>query len=644
MDYKKIYKKIEKRYIVVAIILILLFTSRQVAIQFLINNEKDISTVVNISGRQRMLSQKITKDVLIISEDERDQRLDYYIEDLESSLSLFEKSHYALIYGDEDQGLRDRNSKIVKKLFEEINPYFKSILASGNNILKIVEQENYSQNSIIEEVEKVKENETIFLEKMDKIVFQYDDEAGETILFIETIEIVLFSMMFISILILTMFVIKPATKTLRYAFIDINESNENIKKLFYSMGGLLFLVNKNGDIITMNLDAKNLADVDDYKSKSLNIKTAIGWKNFKILNAIDKASRGEELGSIEVQIEGPDSKELTMILSAASGKYNGEDAVLISANDITIQKEAEEIFKNMAIKDELTGLYNRHFLESIIEGEIDRAKRYEYPVSAAILDIDNFKKINDTWGHPVGDIILKEIADILMKNSRASDYVMRIGGEEFIVLMPHTNLQGAYNLAEKIRDLIENRVHPIVGKYTASFGVAEASPDEKYIELYKRIDMALYRAKESGRNRVVKSILDKSRSLKWKDSWNSGEKIIDSQHKELITILNDIINSSFKTEDKTSMINSFYHIIGKIEKHFAYEEKILEDVEYINQLEHKHIHKALLKKAYKLKEQAINEEIAYEDVLEFILHDLILGHLLKEDIKFFSVLSEAKKI
>lgn len=630
MDYKKTYKKIEKRYILVAIILLLLFTSRQIAIQFLINHDKGMSTIINISGRQRMLSQKITKEILLISEGGSKQRLDPYIEDLEVSLNLFENSHYDLVYGNKYEGLRYKNSPRTKTLFQEIDPYFKAIVLSGDNILDMVKQKSYSEDSMLEEVEKIKKNEASFLEKMDDIVFQYDDEATEVIVFIERVEIILFVLMLFSISFLTIFVALPGTRTLRHAFIDINESNDNIKKLFYSLRGSLFLVNKDGDIITMNSDAQKLLDLEEYKSKSLNIRSAIVWRGFNIMKAIDKALLRERLDGLEVKIGGPDNKNLTIMLSAGWGSYNGEDIILISAYDISAQKEAEDILKNIAVKDELTGLYNRRFLESIVEDELERARRYEYPITAAMLDIDKFKNVNDTWGHPVGDIILKDIAHTLMKNSRASDYVIRVGGEEFVILMPHTNLEGGYKLAEKIRLIIENKVHPIVGKYTVSFGLAESTKDESYSELYARMDVALYEAKESGRNRVVKSISGESKSLKWRDSWNSGEKTIDSQHKELFTMLNNILDSSDKSEDKALKIDTFDDIIEKTEKHFICEEKILADVEYIDLLEHKLIHEKLVEKLYGLKEEFINERISYQASIEIILHDLILGHFLKE--------------
>jgi len=163
----------------------------------------------------------------------------------------------------------------------------------------------------------------------------------------------------------------------------------------------------------------------------------------------------------------------------------------------------------MAITDELTGLYNRHFLEKSIESIITRSDRYNEPVTLAIFDLDHFKEINDTWGHPAGDIVLKQTALTAKKTIRSSDMLIRFGGEEFIVLMPHTETGGGTAVAEKMREAIEKNEHPGIGSVTASFGIAERKKDESFESWYVRADEALYHAKQSGRNNVASACIDK---------------------------------------------------------------------------------------------------------------------------------------
>jgi diguanylate cyclase (GGDEF)-like protein len=120
-----------------------------------------------------------------------------------------------------------------------------------------------------------------------------------------------------------------------------------------------------------------------------------------------------------------------------------------------------------------------------------------------LLDLDHFKNVNDTWGHPVGDELLKLTSRTMEETKRNSDILIRFGGEEFIVLMPHTSIEGAAAAAEKIRAEIERNSHPVTGVQTVSIGVVERMKSESFRLWYKRTDDALYRAKESGRNRVV---------------------------------------------------------------------------------------------------------------------------------------------
>ena len=151
--------------------------------------------------------------------------------------------------------------------------------------------------------------------------------------------------------------------------------------------------------------------------------------------------------------------------------------------------------------DKLTSLFNRAKLDSILDKEIKYKKRYETSLSLVIADIDYFKKINDTYGHVVGDIILKEFADILSKNIREIDYVGRWGGEEFLFIFPQTNDSDAHKITENLRKIIENHNFYKNIKVTASFGINECK-DENPTKCISKADKALYEAKNSNRNCV----------------------------------------------------------------------------------------------------------------------------------------------
>lgn len=165
--------------------------------------------------------------------------------------------------------------------------------------------------------------------------------------------------------------------------------------------------------------------------------------------------------------------------------------------------------KELSLTDQLTGLANRRYFEAKMDYEFSRFKRYERPFSLLMLDIDHFKKINDTYGHQSGDIILKTLGKIISDFIRKSDFAARYGGEEFVILMPETSKENACIAAERLRKHIEEKTFKIdVSPYdihiTISVGSSEAAKEmEDWHELVESSDRALYLAKQSGRNRVI---------------------------------------------------------------------------------------------------------------------------------------------
>ncbi len=158
-----------------------------------------------------------------------------------------------------------------------------------------------------------------------------------------------------------------------------------------------------------------------------------------------------------------------------------------------------------SLKDELTRLYNRRALEEFGPKEAARAQRYEHSLSVVLIDIDNFKQINDIYGHQAGDNVLRAIGKILRIETRQNDYSFRYGGEEFLVLLPETKLDQAQIVAEKLRRIIERTTMLPSDRETctASFGVSEHNKNEYWEESIIRADRALYEAKRQGRNQVV---------------------------------------------------------------------------------------------------------------------------------------------
>ncbi|MBA2780232.1 GGDEF domain-containing protein [Billgrantia kenyensis] len=174
-----------------------------------------------------------------------------------------------------------------------------------------------------------------------------------------------------------------------------------------------------------------------------------------------------------------------------------------------LHRQREQVAR-LSLADELTGLGNRRYLLNAAEQLHELSRRDETSLSLALIDLDHFKVLNDTWGHPAGDKVLEVFANTLLEATRQADVVTRIGGEEFCVLMPNTDAEGAYQLAERIRLRIGRLPKEKLGvatRLTVSLGIATGQgPDTDFDSLYSRADSALYQAKSSGRDRTCISM------------------------------------------------------------------------------------------------------------------------------------------
>ena len=168
--------------------------------------------------------------------------------------------------------------------------------------------------------------------------------------------------------------------------------------------------------------------------------------------------------------------------------------------------------QRQAVTDELTGLFNHRRFQEVMTTEVERARRYGQEMGLIMLDIDDFKRVNDTYGHLQGDLVLREVARVLRQSSREIDEPARYGGEEMAVALPQTDLEGAFQFAERVRRRIEALDLPLLDgdgtlKVTASFGASSlgTSSGDGKDALVASADAALYRAKRSGKNRTVRA-------------------------------------------------------------------------------------------------------------------------------------------
>jgi len=195
---------------------------------------------------------------------------------------------------------------------------------------------------------------------------------------------------------------------------------------------------------------------------------------------------------------GGDDDETTFILTVRH--VPGKREFLLSFADVTHLEMEKQLYMILSMQDPLTKVYNRKKFFDELEKEVERVQRYHQKLSLIMMDADYFKNINDIYGHSVGDKVLINLTDLIRKGIRKTDILARYGGEEFAVLMPGTDVEGAFEIADRLRNSIASYEFPVCKEVTCSFGVAEFAETDTIDSFVQKADIALYEAKSKGRN------------------------------------------------------------------------------------------------------------------------------------------------
>lgn len=251
-----------------------------------------------------------------------------------------------------------------------------------------------------------------------------------------------------------------------------------------------------------NLISKNIGSVHNaIHSASETAKTYTG--------SLKKAS-----SALDGDMDTMALKDLTKHLLEKTADMQANNSALEERLDkarqdvISLQQNLEDV-QRQSMTDSLTKIYNRKFFDQNISNSITAAKESGEPMCLVMTDIDHFKNFNDTFGHQTGDQVLRLVAKTICSNTKGSDLACRYGGEEFVVIMPNTDLISAIALSDKIRksiqakELLKRSTNEKLGRITSSFGVALLTPSDTETTLIERADAALYAAKRNGRNRVI---------------------------------------------------------------------------------------------------------------------------------------------
>ncbi len=231
--------------------------------------------------------------------------------------------------------------------------------------------------------------------------------------------------------------------------------------------------------------------------------------NSEFSESLDRAHRDLPISATSEQVR------MTVQFLISENEKMQRDSQELKSSLEQSRCQIQELRSNLAqaqelgMRDGLTELRSRRFFDVSIETEIEEAHAQKSALCLVMADIDHFKRVNDTFGHPIGDQVLRSFSSLVLNNVKGRDVVARYGGEEFALILPHTDLAGAKRLTEQIRNQLECKRWTVkrdgqpIGKLTASFGIAQLAPGEDSERLIRRADAKLYEAKNLGRNRIV---------------------------------------------------------------------------------------------------------------------------------------------
>jgi diguanylate cyclase (GGDEF)-like protein len=276
---------------------------------------------------------------------------------------------------------------------------------------------------------------------------------------------------------------------------ELRRSEEKNRSLLIAIPDIMFRLNKEGVFLEF-ITAKNFPlwmNASEFVGK--NVQDVLDKKISKrFMKCLRQAAKTGNTQILQYQLSvGGKIHHYEARIVATWG-----EEVLAIVRDFTDQRQAEK----MAETDPLTNVYNRRKFSRLLDQEIKRVERYDRFLSIVLLDIDHFKRVNDTYGHDAGDYVLRKITELIKENKRITDTLARYGGEEFVIILPETDVKGASRQIERMRKTIEKTSFDGVGNLTVSAGITSYTGGDSCKSMITRADKALYLAKEEGRNRI----------------------------------------------------------------------------------------------------------------------------------------------
>jgi diguanylate cyclase (GGDEF)-like protein/hemerythrin-like metal-binding protein len=330
--------------------------------------------------------------------------------------------------------------------------------------------------------------------------------------------------------------------------------------------------------------------------------------------------------------------------------------VLMAGGFLSMGKDrAVATLQSAAARDLLTGCWNRVRIVEVAEQELTRLKRYGYPATLVLIDIDHFKAINDQHGRDIGDGVLRTFAEMVRTTVRSADVVGRWQGEQFVVILPSSGFHEVVPLANRLRKTLEGRKFPDGVQVTACFGIAVARSTDSALDWASRAEAALQTAKAEGRNQTrVEGLelgLDELSSesvritqLRWRKTYEIGNAAIDAQHRAIFEQANAFLRLGTEIRDKVEILAIAGPLLKAIKDHFAFEDAILAKAVGLDASlarAHSDMHAYLAARADGTLDRFLKDGVGVAALFHFVVFEFVTQHILIEDRRVASILAAA---
>lgn len=307
--------------------------------------------------------------------------------------------------------------------------------------------------------------------------------------------------------------------------------------------------------------------------------------------------------------------------------------------------------QQLSVTDALTGLFNRTGLSASLPLDIERAQRYRRSLSVVLLDLDHFKRVNDEFGHLVGDQVLVEFAKLIQATVRQVDAIYRWGGEEFLIVCPETPPELVSNLTERILDGVRRHRFPTQRTMTVSAGIANLGAGDTMTSLLQRADEALYQAKTTGRDRVClapdvspRDAVDSGDpsglvQLVWRPAYACGNEVIDREHRALFAHANTLLAAMLGDQPVADVSAGIDVLLAGVVEHFKDEEAILAAAGFAGLDAHVGMHQQLVARAMELVALFNQGKLGLGELFQFLADDVVARHMLVEDRKYYALIA-----